>query len=44
MIVGPHAHNPLAVYAKLIDLVDGGLPHRTANGEPIPEPTLRLVP
>ena len=36
-----HANNRLEAYAKLIDLVDGDLAHRTANGEPIPEATTK---
>ena len=36
-----HANNRLEAYAKLIDIVDGDLAHRAANGEPIPESTTK---
>jgi hypothetical protein len=36
-----HGTNRLAAYAKLIDIVEGDLAHRAANGKPLPEPTTK---
>jgi hypothetical protein len=36
-----HAPNRLEAYAKLMDIVEGDLAYRAANGEPLPEPTTK---